>query len=210
MIAPPKLPSHEEPEALIKEARERQLRRRFRGAAGIAIAAAIGLAIFALTVRGATDRPAGGAPTAGGAPPLCRSAQLSAASYWDGAAGTLINFFTIANRSGTACSLPLARPVVLLRWHDSLLRVEDSHPSNRFGFGPDAKPLRTLAPGRKAAVYMQWSNWCGPPHAGLTTTITLRFRGGLRVAARNVSGQPPCLNRAAPSVLVVSRVLTQR
>jgi hypothetical protein len=37
-LAPPK-PSHDELEALIKEARQRQLRRRLLGAAGVAIAA---------------------------------------------------------------------------------------------------------------------------------------------------------------------------
>ena len=42
MIAPPRPPSHDELEALIKEARARQLRRRLLGAAGVAIAAALG------------------------------------------------------------------------------------------------------------------------------------------------------------------------
>src|SRR5690348_16536294 len=55
MIAPPKPPSHDESEALIREARERQLRRRLLGAAGIAIAAAIGLGAYALAA-GPTQR----------------------------------------------------------------------------------------------------------------------------------------------------------
>ena len=59
MIAPPRPPSHDELEALIKEARERQLRRRLLGAAGIAIAAAIGLSVFGLTA-GTGNRPATG------------------------------------------------------------------------------------------------------------------------------------------------------
>jgi hypothetical protein len=58
MLAPPKPPSYGELEALIKEARERQLRRRLLGAAGVAIAAAVGLSIYALTagtpIRSAT------------------------------------------------------------------------------------------------------------------------------------------------------------
>lgn len=95
-----------------------------------------------------------------------------------------------------------------LRWHGSVLNVQESGPQDKFGFAPHAKPLRILEPGRKAAVYMQWSNWCERPRSGLATTVTLRFRGGLRVTARNVLGQPPCLDRAQPSLLVVSRVLT--
>jgi hypothetical protein len=47
MIAPPKPPSSDELELLIKEARERQLRRRLVGAATVAIAAGVGLAVWA-------------------------------------------------------------------------------------------------------------------------------------------------------------------
>ncbi len=47
MIAPPKPPAQDELEALIKEARERQLQRRLLGAAAIAIGAAIALGIYA-------------------------------------------------------------------------------------------------------------------------------------------------------------------
>jgi hypothetical protein len=207
MIAPPKLPSHDELEALIKETRERQLRRRLLGAAAVAIAAAVGLSVFGLALRptGPTARHSTGDV---GGPPLCRASQLSASSYWNGAAGTLINFFTIANRSGGSCSLPLRGPAVVLLWHGSVLDVEQSTPNDKFGFAPHARPLRILEPGGKAAVYMQWSNWCGWPRSGLTTSVALRFHDGLLVTATNVRGQPPCLNRAEPSVLVVSRVLT--
>src|SRR4051794_38748886 len=100
MIAPPKPPSHDDLEALIKEARERQLRRRLLGAASVAVVAAIGLGVYALTIGGSNDGHA--AVRSPSSAPLCRSAQLSASSYWNGAAGTLINFFTIANESGSA------------------------------------------------------------------------------------------------------------
>jgi len=48
MLAPPRPPSHDELEALIKEARARQLRRRLLGAAGVAVAAVLALSIYAL------------------------------------------------------------------------------------------------------------------------------------------------------------------
>jgi hypothetical protein len=47
MIAPPKPPSQDELEALIREARERQLRRRLFATAAVAIAAGVGLAVWA-------------------------------------------------------------------------------------------------------------------------------------------------------------------
>src|SRR5437764_1951173 len=64
MIAPPRSPSPVEIEALIKEARERQLRRRLVAAAGIAVAAALGLGVYAVAIGGTeqTDRVSGGRP----------------------------------------------------------------------------------------------------------------------------------------------------
>src|SRR6476620_4486825 len=60
MIAPPKPPSHDELEALIKEARARQLRRRLMGAAGVAIVTALGLIVYGLTAGPAKRSSTGG------------------------------------------------------------------------------------------------------------------------------------------------------
>lgn len=77
MIAPPK-PPRDELELLIKEARQRQLRRRLLGAAAVAIVAAIGLGIYALTGgngdRSATD----GSPRDGA--PACRARRFGRTS----------------------------------------------------------------------------------------------------------------------------------
>jgi Protein of unknown function (DUF4232) len=209
MIAPPRPPSHDELEALIKEARERQLRRRLLGAATLAIVGAIGLAVYAVTIgSGRQDGITSGSP--GGKTPLCKTAQLSATAIWDGAAGNLFNFFTIANRGGGACLLPTGRPTVLLTRRGSPLKVDERAGSNDSVFGP-GKPVRILAPGRRAVVHLDWLNWCGNPHlafARTTTTVTVQFRDGLRVTAPDLLGQPPCMNRAQPSVITVSRLLT--
>ena len=77
MIAPPRPPSHDELEALIKEARARQMQRRLIGAAGVAIAAALGLGIYA-AVTGGHRRPAT-APSRG---PKAVAARCSAAAGW--------------------------------------------------------------------------------------------------------------------------------
>ena len=82
MIAPPRRQSHDELEALIKEARARQLRRRLLGATGVAIAAALGLSMYAVmtggSVNGVTQANAGRASA-----PFCRSAQLSGSAGQD-------------------------------------------------------------------------------------------------------------------------------
>ena len=77
MIAPPRPPSHDELEALIKEARARQLRRRLLGAAGVAVATALGLGVHAATTGGSKHA---GAASRGG--PLAAVAPCSAAAGW--------------------------------------------------------------------------------------------------------------------------------
>lgn len=142
-----------------------------------------------------------------GAPGLCRSSQLSVAAIWDGGGGNLYNFFTIANRGGSACSLPLGRPTVLLMRHGSKLKVEERALSHNSYPG---KPVHTLAPGGRAVVHLDWWNWCGAQvaFAHTTTTVTVRFGDGLSATAPHLLGQPPCFNSAHPSVLTVGRPLT--
>jgi hypothetical protein len=77
MIAPPKPPSRDELEALIKEARARHLRRRLLGAAGVAVAAAIGLSVYALTIGGSAGDVAQGSARARAGPTLRYAARRS-------------------------------------------------------------------------------------------------------------------------------------
>jgi hypothetical protein len=134
VVAPPPVtpPSPDDLEALIREARERQLRRRLLGAAALAIGAAIGLGAYALSVSGSpsTTQGRGRAGFAVGPAPRCRSSQLrlSAPKMWGAAAGSLIEQFTLTNTSGASCIVagwPTARrfgatgqviPVELSRW----------------------------------------------------------------------------------------------
>ncbi len=206
MIAPPRPPSHDQLEALIKEARARQLRRRLLGAAGVAIVAAVGLSVYALTIWGGA--PSGltrGSPS--GAPPLCRSSQLSVNAIWDGASGNLFNFFTLTNRGPGVCSVPAGRPTVVLTRLGSQMKVEERPLT---GNPYPGKPVSSLAPGRRAVVHLDWANWCGPQvgFAQTRTTVTVQFAGGLRVTARDLLGQPPCMDAAYPSTITVSRLLT--
>ena len=75
MTAPPKPPPHDELEALIKEARARQLRRRLLGAAGIAVAAATGLSAGAKAVVWMQCSTGAASPFRWGSP--CGSAVFS-------------------------------------------------------------------------------------------------------------------------------------
>jgi len=198
VIAPPSPPSHDELEALIKEARARQLRRRLLGAAGVAVAAAMGLSVYA-ALGGGGPRNAG--RTAGdpglAAAPLCRGSQLSTSIGFGAATGSLLGGAEIRNTGPATCSLPQGRPDTEIRLHGRTLSVRETAPPNPF---PGAL-ARTIRPGHEAIVWMQWFNWCGK--RGAPTAFRFRFRGGLTLVAA-VDGMPRCDSSSAPSSLYVS------
>ena len=201
MLAPPKPPSHDKLEALIKEARERQHRRRLLGTVSVAILAAVGLAVYAFAIGdGGEGRVAGGSPPS---LPPCRASRLTVNAIWDGAAGHLFNFFTITNKGAGACSVPAGRPTVVLTRDGSQMNVEERPLTDSPYPG---KPVSSLAPGQRAVVHLAWWNWCGPQvaFAQTRTTVTLQFADGLRMTAPNLLGQPPCTDGAYPSTITVS------
>jgi hypothetical protein len=186
MIAPPRPPAHDELEALIKEARERQLRRRLLGAAGVAIAAAIGLSVYALNdSHGGRTVLSDNASGAGA--PECRASQLSATAGLNGATGTMLGSAMLTNTSATPCSLPSTSPQVSIFWRGRQM------PARQEGFSDSGGiPVRVLAPGAAAFVHMGWAEWCGKPSAGTLIRPTFRLRfGGLEVAARAHVMTPP-------------------
>jgi hypothetical protein len=208
MIAPPKRTSQDEDEdeleLLIKEARERQLRRRLLGAASVAIAAAIGLTIFALTIGGAVDNPAQSSEAAGrAAAPLCRSSQLTMSIGGQGATQMVLGGARITNVGGRACVLPSRRPAVRLTWGGKLMHVRQPVP--RPGEVQSGAPAHILAPGAKTLISMRWGNWCGARPSGLPT-FELLFGRGLALTATGL-GVPPCIGPGMPGFLDVSRPL---
>ena len=182
MIAPPKPPSHDDLEALIKEARERQLRRRLLGAAVIAIAAAIGLGIYALAIDGGRGATTGGSVTA--ALRVCRSSQLSTSAEFAAAAGTTFLPIALKNPSSRACALPKGRPVVQILFRAKRLPIKQQLWSAPRDFGRPAG--RMLSAGGTAYVELAWRDWCPHPATAPTTgnvRLLLHFRDGLRIAA---------------------------
>jgi len=205
MIAPPKPPSHDGVEALVREARARQVRRRLLGAAGIAIAAAIGLTAYAVTTRGAGRPTASG--SSGGKAPACRLSQLSATAGFEGATGSMLGGATITNTSRSACSLPAGKPTILVSWHGTPLPVQ-TRVHNPQGW-PTWKPARVLPPGGRSEVLLQWWNYCGPG-AGRTIspTFELRFARLVLGATADDIRPPFCTAPGAASRLYVSSPLT--
>jgi len=109
VIAPRRPPSQEELEALIREARERQRRRWLIAAAGLAVAAALGIgSYFGLAGTGAANRHAGTNANSARALSLvrCQTSQLRISVIRTGAGlDHVTGYLAFANRSGTACAL---------------------------------------------------------------------------------------------------------
>lgn len=196
--SPPRPPSAEEREALIREARDRQRRRQLLGAVGVAIAAAVGISLYAVT-GGQTGTPAAGNPPGRGLP-LCRSSQLSTSASLSGAAGTALVPTLITNTSGTACALPTGRPVVRITFRGKPIATRERSWGSSIQWGTTPAG-RVLKPGEKVYVELGWSDFLCPRPAQAPTTgrvmLTLLFRGGLQLTTpettpEGVPGLPGC------------------
>jgi hypothetical protein len=211
VVAPPKPPSRAELEALIKEARGRQLRRRLLGAAGVAVAAAIALGIYALTA-GNSNRNTGPAPIGPGGVPLCRTSQISVSL--PGLSGLIeqgrTGLFVMRNTSRFACSLPLRPPTATITRHGARLPVHQV--GGRGIVLASWQPLRVshlLKPGGQAAISSYWQNWCGSHSYRPMFTEHFRFDTQL-VVSFPIGPHPFCSDRAGPSTIRVSRPLIVR
>ena len=211
MIAPPKSSAHDEIEALIKEARARQLRRRLLAAAGVAVAAAIALGIYASTT-GNSNPTTGAAPIGPDGVPLCRSSQISVSHPMlvgvieRGRSG----LFVMTNKSGSACSLPLSPPIASITRHGARLPVRQV--GGHGIFLASWAPLRAthlMKPGGRAAISSYWQNWCGDHSYRPMYTEHYRFDSQLSVSFP-IGPHPFCSSRSGSSTIRVSRPLLVR
>lgn len=203
MIAPPKSPAQDELELLIREARERQLRRRLLAAAGVAVAAAVGLSVYAFVTSGNSDRTSGGSPGLVSSAPRCRASQLAMSIGGQGSTQMVLGGATITNTGGRACALPAGRPLVRITWNGRPMRVRQPVP--RPGEVQSGPPAHVLAPDAKMLVSMRFASWCGFQEPGLPT-FRLVFGEGLTLSGPGL-GVPRCNAPGQPGLLDVSRPL---
>jgi hypothetical protein len=199
MLAPPKLPRHADPEALIPEARDRQRRRQRLAAASVAVAAGLALGFSALFPGRHTTalRPGGGILAAA---QHCKSGQVSATLPFQGSTQMLVGGAVIKNIGAGACSLPGGWPRVRLSVNGKPLATHEVHVGHL-----DRAIASRLAPDARTWIPMQWANGCGVPHqsprhggaalAADKVEFTLQFADGLVVRAATML-MPPCLGPA--------------
>jgi hypothetical protein len=213
MIAPPR-PPHDDPELLIKEARARRRRRHLLTAAGVAIAAALALGIYAIT-GGADNRSAtGGSPQR--SVPACRASQLATTAEGGPGEDPLQDAAAIqlADTGSQACVLPSGIPEVTFALRGKTLRTRErtmQPPYTELGI----RASHVLTPARKVMYILHW-RYCWRPGLetrGEAATVTLRFGNGLRFALpegtpENIPIVPDCAKEAGlPATVLVTPLL---
>jgi len=177
MIAPPKPPTHDELEALIKEARARQLRRRLLGAAEIAIAAAIGLSVYSLFIG------APGKTAIGGRGRPQAAAGCAAAGGWRLKLGPLPSEPTgqhtapvVVNRLGSnPCTLTGYPRIVLLGANGDPLGFRYSH---RGDLVVSARPPRAVQVGAGGSAFLLLNKYrCDIRAVGVARTLEVTLPG---------------------------------
>lgn len=191
--APPQPPSQDELDALIREARERQLRRRLSAATAITVATAVGLGSYALTSGGSP----GTAPVSRHAAGLanCPLNGVGLSLQTQGSATQSVTFLTVRNPNHLTCSIstpvvfeitqnghrvPISGNPVRVRLHAILRRTRSSY-----------------APAPPGGIW--WGNWCGSPK-GLRMTARL----GSRSLATRFNVLPVCLGSSQQSAVTAA------
>jgi hypothetical protein len=153
---------------LIAEAKQRARRRRLLAVASLLAAGAVAGTFAFGTGGGSGEVPwLPSKPQLGAAnPPLapaCRASQLRGKLALQGIGlGMLGGPLMVANRGSAPCSLvgmpKLSFAGATSKWR---LRRHGQPPGIRDPLTPPQGSLRALAPGRWAATYLTWQNWCG-------------------------------------------------
>jgi hypothetical protein len=212
---------------LIAEAKRRARRRRLIAAGLVLLAAGIaGVGVVSSGGGGGASSEIPWLPTrpnVGPAnPPLaapCTAAQLQGTLGIQGAAGNLAGLIWLTNTSHRACAL-VGRPRLAFVGATSAWRIDRwrrvlGQPT-RDPLTPAPTSLRALSPGRSAAAYVWWSNWCGagsrrngdsgrPPAA-----VAVAAPGGGRIVlgkdawGNRPLGAPPCYAPSPSRVAVTS------
>jgi hypothetical protein len=177
MFAPPKPPSHDELEALIREARSRQRRRRLLGAAGVAVVAALALSVYGLLGLGAQRTAA----SSGGGPQATTSCGVASGwrlrmdpSGWSEPTGQNTAVIYLLRRGSNSCSLRGYPTIVLSDSGGRTLGFRYSHGGDLV---VSARAPQTVHTGRRGAFFIFDKYRCDVRAAGVARELRVRVPG---------------------------------
>lgn len=178
---------------------------------GVAIAAAIGLAIYAFTIGG-SSRSSGATPTGSPVASLCRTSQITSNLDIPDGITVLTAWLMVRNRSNTPCSLPLRAPTARITWRGTALPAHELHGRDLVDASWEPiRIVRVLQPNQRAAINFDWKNFCGPQHRSSRAIPTYHFWFDRRLRLSAPFGpEAICMNPGAPSTILVSRPILAR
>jgi len=186
--SPPRPLSQDELDALIREARERQLRRRLLGAVAIAITAAASLGLYAV-FSGGSSRPTARSSNSELAT-TCSLGALPLSLQTQGTATQAVFFLTIRNPQRLTCSI--TAPVVL--------EITENGHRAPVSDNPIRATLHTTLRGARSSFWppsgVWWANWCGS-RRGFRITV----RAGSQSVSAPISILPDCFGSGSHSKL---------
>jgi hypothetical protein len=186
--SPPRPPSQDELDALIREARVRQLRRRLLGAAVIATIAAASLGIYA-AFFGGSSRPTAGASDSG-LVARCPLSALPLSLQPQGTATQAVFFLTIGNPQRLTCSI--TAPVVF--------EITQRGQRADVRGNPLRLSLHTNLRGTRSSYWplngVWWANWCGSRQ-----DFSLTARVGSQSLSTRIGILPQCFGTGNHSQL---------
>ncbi len=186
--SPPRPPSQDELDALIREARVRQLRRRLLGAAVIAIIAAASLGIYAVLSGGSSRRTAGASDSGLAAP--CPLSALPLSLQPQGTATQAVFFLTIRNPQHLTCSINVP----------AVLEITENGHRAPISDNPLRTRLHATLRGARSTIWPPsgawWANWCGSRQG-----FSLTARVGSHSVSTRIGILPQCFGTGNHSKL---------
>lgn len=159
MIAPPKPRSTDELELLIKEARDRQRRRRVKTAAVVAVLAGLATSVYSVAAGG-TAKPAAGAgrdrPLVTGPCDRASGWRLQSGGLWSEPTGQHTYPVELVREGSTACSLTGYPRIVLQTASGRTIPFRYSHQGDQVVSSKQPRPVHVAGRGKAFFLFNKY------------------------------------------------------
>ena len=160
--------------------------------------------LAAAALAGAVATLAAASPAGDRAVRACAGGDLRPlGGMLQGATGSMVGTLSFRNVSSSRCRVG-GRPAVQVFTRAGALLPTRERPISLAEVGGRPRPV--AAAGGRIALYLAWSNWCGPWPGGVATlrqlVLRLTLTTGVRLSAPFRAGRPRCDVRARSTIAV--------